>query len=111
MQFTRSFGKAPCFSTFQNLSHWKKVSKFASKPVVLCRYAWEDPAADRAQLNQFRAYLNHLIFTGADKKFPARLNVETDHLKPMLCPIGWDRMQAIGGGAVQVERSCVTRSA
>ena len=56
----------------------------------------DDPAADRAQLNQFRAYLNHLVFTGADKKFPARLNVETDHLKPILCPIGSDRLQAIG---------------
>eukprot|EP00227_Mantoniella_beaufortii_P016060 CAMPEP_0197596268 /NCGR_PEP_ID=MMETSP1326-20131121/24667_1 /TAXON_ID=1155430 /ORGANISM="Genus nov. species nov., Strain RCC2288" /LENGTH=307 /DNA_ID=CAMNT_0043162735 /DNA_START=165 /DNA_END=1085 /DNA_ORIENTATION=+ len=42
----------------------------------------DDPATDRAALNQFRAYLNHLIFTGADKKFPARLNLETDHLKP-----------------------------
>ena len=54
----------------------------------------EDPAADRAQLNQFRAYLNHLVFTGADKKFPARLGVETDHMKPILCPIGSDRLQA-----------------
>lgn len=58
--------------------------------------AGDDPASDRSQLNQFRAYLNHLIFTGVDKKFPARLNVETDHLKPILCPIGSDRLQAIG---------------
>jgi len=35
-----------------------------------------------------------LVFTGADKKFPARLGVETDHMKPILCPIGSDRLQA-----------------
>lgn len=57
--------------------------------------ASSDPAADRAQLNQFRAYLNHLVFNGP-VKFPARLNVETDHLKPVLCPIGSDRLQSIG---------------
>lgn len=57
---------------------------------------YSDPAADKAQLNQFRAYLNHLIFTGADKKFPARLTLETDHLKPLLLTIGADKLSQIG---------------
>mmetsp|Transcript_4581 Transcript_4581/g.11313 ORF Transcript_4581/g.11313 Transcript_4581/m.11313 type:complete len:434 (-) Transcript_4581:147-1448(-) len=57
----------------------------------------DDPAAERdRQLNPFRAYLNHLVFTGADKPLRAKLTPETDHLKPALLPIGSDRLSAIG---------------
>ena len=50
----------------------------------------------RSQFNQFRAYLNHLIFVGADRRFPARLATQLDHLRPVLCPIGGDRFSSIG---------------
>ena len=50
----------------------------------------------RSQFNQFRAYLNHLIFVGADRRFPARLPTQLDHLRPVLCPIGGDRFSSIG---------------
>ena len=50
----------------------------------------------RSQFNQFRSYLNHLIFVGADRRFPARLATQLDHLRPVLCPIGGDRFSSIG---------------
>jgi len=50
----------------------------------------------RSQFNQFRSYLNHLIFVGADRRFPARLPTQLDHLRPVLCPIGGDRFSSIG---------------
>ena len=61
-----------------------------------------DPTGDRARLNQFRAYMNHMVFVGADKRFPARLPTETDHLRALLVPAGSDRLREIGaprGGA------------
>ena len=56
----------------------------------------EYPGEMRAQFNQFRAYLNHLMFAGADRKFPGKFAPRLDHLRPVTCPVGGDRLSAIG---------------
>ena len=54
------------------------------------------PGEMRSQFNQFRAYLNHLMFAGADRKFPGRIAARLDHLRPVTCPVGGDRLSSIG---------------
>lgn len=54
------------------------------------------PGEMRSQFNQFRAYLNHLMFAGADRKFPGRIAAKLDHLRPVTCPVGGDRLSSIG---------------
>ncbi|ACO67739.1 cytoplasmic dynein 2 light intermediate chain 1 [Micromonas commoda] len=56
----------------------------------------EYPGEMRSQFNQFRAYLNHLMFAGADRKFPGRIAARLDHLRPVTCPVGGDRLSSIG---------------
>ena len=68
----------------------------ADRPVNDADDADEYPGEMRSQFNQFRAYLNHLMFSGADRKFPSRLAARLDHLRPVTCPVGGDRLSSIG---------------
>ena len=57
---------------------------------------YADAAGDKARLARFRAFLNHLTFVGADKKFPSKVPLETDHLKPATAQAGADSLRDIG---------------
>eukprot|EP00854_Cymbomonas_tetramitiformis_P017965 gene17965-21396_t len=50
----------------------------------------------RAQLNNFRALLNHLVFTGPDRKITGKVPVETDHMKQICIPSGTDKLKDVG---------------
>lgn len=47
-------------------------------------------------LNNLRALLHHLVFTGPDRKISAKLQMELDHMKPLVVPSGSDRLKDIG---------------
>ena len=36
------------------------------------------------------------MFAGADRKFPGKFAPRLDHLRPVTCPVGGDRLSAIG---------------
>eukprot|EP00891_Asterochloris_glomerata_P002938 jgi/Astpho2/2938/fgenesh1_pg.00050_%23_172_t len=62
----------------------------------------KEGAADKALLANFRAMLNHLVFTGLDKRMALRMECQTDHLQSLVVPGGADRFRDIGrprGGA------------
>lgn len=48
------------------------------------------------QLSKIRAFVNHAVFTGADKPFPKKLECEFDHLKNVLAVNGFDSLESIG---------------
>mmetsp|Transcript_2694 Transcript_2694/g.3068 ORF Transcript_2694/g.3068 Transcript_2694/m.3068 type:complete len:409 (-) Transcript_2694:185-1411(-) len=56
----------------------------------------KDIQENKALLNNFRALLNHLVFTGPDRKISTKLTIEMDHLKPLIIPAGSDRLRDIG---------------
>jgi len=51
---------------------------------------------DKALLQNFRAMLNHLVFIGMDKKMALKMAPETDHMNPLMIPMGVDKLANIG---------------
>mmetsp|Transcript_14748 Transcript_14748/g.36790 ORF Transcript_14748/g.36790 Transcript_14748/m.36790 type:complete len:415 (-) Transcript_14748:151-1395(-) len=55
-----------------------------------------DAAMDRALLDNFSRLMNHLIFTGLDKKPSLKLQPQLDHSGPLMVPAGTDKLRDIG---------------
>uniref|UniRef100_A0A7S0RPS7 Cytoplasmic dynein 2 light intermediate chain 1 n=1 Tax=Pyramimonas obovata TaxID=1411642 RepID=A0A7S0RPS7_9CHLO len=56
----------------------------------------KDATEYKALLQNFRALVNNLIFAGPDRKISSKLQIELDHLKPMVIPAGVDKFKDIG---------------
>mmetsp|Transcript_10736 Transcript_10736/g.14608 ORF Transcript_10736/g.14608 Transcript_10736/m.14608 type:complete len:398 (-) Transcript_10736:111-1304(-) len=56
----------------------------------------KDAPEYKALLNNLRTLLHHLVFTGPDQKLASKLNLEIDHMKPLIVPAGSDHLKDIG---------------
>ena len=76
----------------------------------------DDREDDARRLNRFRAYLNHLVFVGADKRYPGRIDPEIDYGGAITVVAGSDRFASIGaprgasGGAIGGDASAAWRA-
>ena len=76
----------------------------------------DDREDDARRLNRFRAYLNHLVFVGADKRYPGRIDPEIDYGGAITVVAGSDRFASIGaprgasGGASGGDASAAWRA-
>lgn len=56
----------------------------------------KDVAMDRSLLDNFTRLMNHLIFTGLEKKPTLKLSPQVDHGGPLMVPAGTDKFKDIG---------------
>jgi len=56
----------------------------------------KDAPEYKALLQNFRSLVNHLIFAGPDRKILSKLNIEIDHMRPLVIPAGHDKFKDIG---------------
>mmetsp|Transcript_19674 Transcript_19674/g.42749 ORF Transcript_19674/g.42749 Transcript_19674/m.42749 type:complete len:403 (+) Transcript_19674:323-1531(+) len=56
----------------------------------------QDAAMEKTLLDNFSRLMNHLIFTGLEKKPTLKMQPQTDHQGPLMVPAGADKFRDIG---------------